>query len=599
MVIYMNQLYNRIAVIDTGCNPNYLGKNNICGYSLVIRKEQVEKILNYDDRIGHGTAVICIIDQIVSNSQIVAIKIDEAYCKKYGVSKWLYAALKYIYENECFDVINLSLGCYESDAVNYIEEICVKINQKGTIIVSAFDNNGIMSYPASFHSVIGIDSSPLLGVGKYIYVDEVVNIVAGAKKWNLPKICNEYSKSYGNSFVCPEFAAQIYNWLLEGVRPEKIKDALKLNAQQVMEEHNRNIRTGNKVHIKRAITYPFSKEISVLARFEDMLDFEIYGYYDHPLLGKTNIDIGASFNCNNSHKIQSIYDLDWSDNFDTVILSHVDVLSQTLRTKIAEQFIEKCLLHKKNLFLFDENDRFGKYSYNELEGIFENNNLWIKKPVKNHTINSQWGGKLYNISCPILCIAGTDSSQGKFTLQVALRYFLKKQNIKVCNFGTEPSSELFGFEGVYTFGYNAYMPFEGWKNIIAINHALHQLENSSPDIIITGLQSRTIAPNVATFKSYPIKQQEFITACSPDTYVLCINVDDSRSYIKRTIRYLESIFPSKVIALCINDVSCKISLLRLIGVKIGYKLLFGRKVFCLSSEKSLCKLSKRIIRYYK
>lgn len=83
----MEQLYNRIAVVDTGCNPNYVGKNSICGYSLVIQKEQVKKVFNYTDHVGHGTAVTCIIDQIVSNSQIVAIKIDESYCRKHGVAK--------------------------------------------------------------------------------------------------------------------------------------------------------------------------------------------------------------------------------------------------------------------------------------------------------------------------------------------------------------------------------------------------------------------------------------------------------------------------------------------------------------------------------
>ncbi|MBE5816202.1 MAG: DUF1611 domain-containing protein [Clostridiales bacterium] len=216
-------------------------------------------------------------------------------------------------------------------------------------------------------------------------------------------------------------------------------------------------------------------------------------------------DIGTAFACKNSHKIQSINDLNWSDNFGTVILSHVDILSQTLKINVAEQFIEMCLLHKKNLFLFDENDYFGKYPYVELVKIFERNNLWIHKPEKNCTVNFQWGGKLYNIHCPILCVAGTDSSQGKFTIQVALRNFLRRQNIKVSNFGTEPTSELLGFEGIYTFGYNAYMPFEGWKNIIAINYALQKLERDSPDIIITGLQSRTIVPNIAAFKSYPIK----------------------------------------------------------------------------------------------
>ena len=97
---------------------------------------------------------------------------------------------------------------------------------------------------------------------------------------------------------------------------------------------------------------------------------------------------------------------------------------------------------------------------------------------------------------------------------------------------------------------------------------------------------------------YSSKQQEFITACSPDTYVLCINMDDTLSYIKRTIKYLESVFPSKVIALCINDISHPICFIRLLGMRIKYRILFGKKIFRISSEKELNKLAKFVI-YYK
>lgn len=585
--------------MDTGCNPNYKGKNNICGYSLIFNRENILKIEKYDDSVGHGTAVTCIVDQMVSGAQIVVIKIDEDYCRKNGISKWLHAALNYIYLTEEFDVINISLGCYESDIINDIEEICKKLSQRGTILVSAFDNNGIMSYPASFDCVIGVDSNPLLEAGKYVYVDDVVNIISGEKKWNLPKMCNDYSKSYGNSFLAPEFTALIYNWLMKGIRPENIKNVLMQNAKQKINEYQCSICAEDEISIEKAITYPFSKEISVIARFEDMLNFDIYGYYDHPLLGKINTDIGTTFCCNNSQRIRSINDLDWSENFDTVILGHVDILSQTLRINIVEQIIEGCLQHKKNLFLFDEKDYYGKYSYEELTLLFKKCKLWIKKPEKRRIIDTQWGGKLYNIGCPVLCVAGTDSSQGKFTVQIALRKYLKKQNVNVSSFGSEPSSRLLGFEGVYTFGYNAYMPFEGWKNIIAINHTLHQLAKNSPDIIITGLQSRTITPKVAAFKSYPIKQQEFITACAPDTYILCINKNDSLNYIRRTIKYLESIFPSKVIALCVNDALSPISLFKFIVLRIKFGLMFLKRTYCLSSEKSLCKLAMYVIRYYR
>lgn len=116
---------------------------------------------------------------------------------------------------------------------------------------------------------------------------------------------------------------------------------------------------------------------------------------------------------------------------------------------------------------------------------------------------------------------------------------------------------------------------------------------------ITGLQSRTITPKVAAFKSYPIKQQEFITACAPDTYILCINKNDSLNYIRRTIKYLESIFPSKVIALCVNDALSPISLFKFIVLRIKFGLMFLKRTYCLSSEKSLCKLAMYVIRYYR
>lgn len=514
------------------------------------------------------------------------------------MTKWLSAALNYILLNECFDVINISLGCYDGEDVHSLGEVCKKLLQKGTIIVSAFDNNGIMSYPASFKSVIGVDSSSFIESGKYIYLDDVVNIVAATKKWNLPPICKDYSKSYGNSLVAPEFSARIYNLLLNGVRPEDIKNILKNNAKDIIGAPPNKYFVNLDMNINKAIVYPFGKEVSVLARFEELLNFDIGGYYDHPLLGKVGTRIGTKFRCKNTKSIQSINELDWNEDFDTVILSHVDMLSQILHKNIAEYFIEKCLTYKKNLFLFDEKEYYGRYAYEELVSIFKDKNLWIRIPHKNRDVNFQWGGKLYNTSAPVLCVAGTDSSQGKFTVQIALRKYLKQKNVVVNNFGTEPASELLGFEGCFTFGYNADMPFEGWKNIIAINHSLHQLELNSPDIIITGLQSRTIAPTVGAFRSYPIKQQEFITACAPDTYVLCINITDSISYINRTIKYLESVFPSKVIALCINDVSSSLSKFGLIKKQIKYKLVSGKTTFCLSSEKSLGNLADKIIHYY-
>lgn len=142
------------------------------------------------------------------------------------------------------------------------------------------------------------------------------------------------------------------------------------------------------------------------------------------------------------------------------------------------------------------------------------------------------------------------------------------------------------------------MPYEGWKNIIAINHEIHKLESFAPDLIITGLQSRTIVPEIAAFKSYPIKQQEFLMGCACDTYILCFNKYDSVKYIRRTVKYLESIFPSRVLCLCLNDVSLGADKLTKVLISVRNCFAFHRRTYYLSNKKSLEKMGELVIKYY-
>ena len=142
------------------------------------------------------------------------------------------------------------------------------------------------------------------------------------------------------------------------------------------------------------------------------------------------------------------------------------------------------------------------------------------------------------------------------------------------------------------------MPYEGWKNIIEINHDIHKLESFAPDLIITGLQSRTIVPEIAAFKSYPIKQQEFLMGCACDTYILCFNKSDSLKYIRRTIKYLESIFPSRVLCLCLNDVSFRTEKLTKILIFVRNHFALHRRTYYLSDKTSLERMGELVIKYY-
>ena len=596
----MRGFNNRIAIIDTGFSSDYIGKNNFSGYTLHVRNGKIFKSSNYTDKIGHGTAVGCILDKIVDNAEIVMIKFDYNYCEKHGFDKWLCLALEYIFLNENFDVINISFGFYHCFDVKRLNYICEKLKEEGTVITAAYDNNGAYSYPSMLKNVIGVCCSHNLIKKQYAFDESKLNILKPIKKWNLPKICGNYRNVSGNSFVTPEVTGHVFKLMKSGVAATEISCELKKNADFIFfGEMYGSTASIKKLEICKAITYPFNKEIRVIARNEAELEYKIVGYYDEPVLGNVGKLIGDFLNCDNKNKILSSKTIDWKDDFDTVILGHSELLSNLLGFDIKAYFIKMCLDYKKNLYLFDEDQFINGECFEKIEETFSFIGKWIKKPQKNIQIDysNEIECMLYNISCPVLCVAGTSSEQGKFTIQLALRKYLKKK-YNVCNLVTEPSGELLGCEGMYTFGYNTIMPYDGWKNIIAVNHEIHKLEYYCPDLIITGLQSRTIVPEIAAFKSYPIKQQEFLMGCACDTYILCFNQSDSIRYIRRTIRYLESIFPSRVLCLCLNDVSVRVDKLTKLLISVRNCFALHRRTYYLSDKTSLEKMGEQVIKYY-
>lgn len=98
--------------------------------------------------------------------------------------------------------------------------------------------------------------------------------------------------------------------------------------------------------------------------------------------------------------------------------------------------------------------------------------------------------------------------------------------------------------------------------------------------------------------SYPIKQQEFLMGCACDTYILCFNKSDSVRYIRRTIKYLESIFPSKVLCLCLNDVSAKANKLTKVLIFVRNYLAFRKRTYYLSDKVSLERMGELAVKYY-
>lgn len=84
--------------------------------------------------------------------------------------------------------------------------------------------------------------------------------------------------------------------------------------------------------IKKAVLFPFNKEMHSILRFEDKLDFEITYVYDTKYslrVGKnTNKEVKSD---SSGHIIKNIEKIDW-DSFDTLILGHIDMLISQMKS---------------------------------------------------------------------------------------------------------------------------------------------------------------------------------------------------------------------------------------------------------------------------
>jgi hypothetical protein len=56
-----------------------------------------------------------------------------------------------------YDVVHMSLGVRHYN--KRIEELCRELGDRGTLVISAFDNMGSISYPAALSTLIGVDAS--------------------------------------------------------------------------------------------------------------------------------------------------------------------------------------------------------------------------------------------------------------------------------------------------------------------------------------------------------------------------------------------------------------------------------------------------------
>lgn len=546
-----------VVIIDSGISSRHDFGNSISG-GISIVEGNGECVIEdgYEDEIGHGTAVADILLNTAPAVKIFCIKIFENEIVT-SLNKLCFA-LEYIYENIDCKLILISGGLTVLKEHIRLNSIINYLYNKKTYLISAFDNDGAVSYPAALENVIGIDISPDCNKKEeFELVEGSIIDIRGAGtyfrvKWVEPK--NIIIK--GSSFTASYITGLILNNLVNSEYYESKTDIINSLRQFAKRIHKttryKKIFNAQEfvTKIEKAIIFPFNKEIHSIAAFSDTIDFEIIDYFDVKYSNNINkrVDKVVSY-CNNNNKIiKSFQNIDWNSDFDTIICGHCDLLTKTIGYDILDYFITQCLKYNKRMYTFDNIYQYIK----DIDG--EKLKLFYFPFIDVTSIPQNRFGKLRYSSKPVVGVFGTSSNQGKYTLQLYLRKLFKERNFKVGQIGTEPSGFLFGFDNVYPMGYNSSVFVNTSAAVNVLNEMIWQSELNNPDVVIVGSQSGTIPYDFGNLSRYTFSQYDFLLGTLPDAFILCVNPNDEIEYIQRTVQYIECLIGAKNIGVVLYPI---------------------------------------------
>lgn len=523
-----------IAIVDTGIDECSLAYSNVKkqyvlkdnGNSTSIKEERAK------DCIGHGTEIA---NLIVKENPKAKLFILKAFDQFLSFVETLIAALSFLDKQADIDFINLSCGVTNINDINRLRQICDSLFTKNIILISAFDNNGALSFPAAFDSVIGIDVTTEKNINETFQNEYVVNYFLKDKYYRVSGLNNKKEIIRGTSYACAEMTGKLsanYNTL----EKRKRLSTLMKSSNKENELHTLNFK------INKAIIFPYNKESDCIIRQKEKLNFEIIGIFDEARKCRVGDII-------NGITIQDFSEINWDENFDTIILSCTDELEEITGCPYKDIIIEKSLKYSKQI-----------YSFERIQNLTEADNKRIFFPQTN-IVDSGWQnhGKMYKSSVPTVMVTGTNSKQGKFTLQTSLVDYFRKQNYTTGFLATEPSGYLFDADYVFPIGYNSTVNLNNdpYLYISTVNNAIRYIEEKNKDLIIAGSQSYSIQYDNSFLSQYSLTQHFFFLGVDPDIYILTVNLFDETEYIIRTVNYLNSLSDGKVFAFVISPFSIK------------------------------------------
>lgn len=503
-----------LVILDSGVN---LDCSNIdC---MTYTGQGWKKTIMRNDKLGHGTSVLSLIS---SQYKVCVFQLDGD--NVFDDYKKVFDAFQYIIEHLTCRFLLMSNGFISYN--RQFEHMCDDLTRKGIIIISAFGNQGAVTYPAAFESVIGVQGNPYIKNRSTFYVlqDSIIDVEAKSSAFNF----NNQRYLYGNSFA----AAYVASKLLSADRSVQTK---KEALQYLM---NSEVTT----NIQECAILPLNKENYNLLYNADLLQYKITKVYDI----KYASNIGKVINSLHSPAsflVENIEKINWN-SFDTMIIGHLHDFSKLIGRNLKIELLDSCLRYHKNVICYDTHE------INNYINLFKHERLRLVYPKAIKNTNQ---GKLYEFQTPIIAVVGTSRNQCKFTLQLQIIRVLKSAGVNVGMMGTEPNSELLGADASLAIGYDSIVNnISGYELLSLINMTMHIVDKKNKDIIITGAQSSFLPQYEFNLNQINLDSFAFLYGTKPDACILTVNISDSTEFIKRNIAALENLTNCKVILIALN-----------------------------------------------
>ncbi len=564
----------RIAVIDTGVDPSHAALAPVRGGAgLSLGTDGAVHVADdWRDATGHGTACagLCSRD-LHARLELLALRVVDD--RGTSTVRLLEAAIPWAVERGA-RVINVSLGApvWQEEARDRLRDVCAEAARRGALIIAAAGPDGTSALPAALEEVVSVGSAVCPLDTLYAADDANLDFLAKGDLQRVPWLAAQSVLAQGTSLAAAHVTNAACKILLQkpGLDPQGLRAALSALAiqgdsasrsarRQLVDAFYRDRTPRRAEGLGRVALYPFNKEAHALVRYRALAPFTLSAVADPPGKRLTGRDAGEVLG-EPPAGLPILASLDHAlEGVDSVILGHLEALQGEGARALLPALARRAITQGKGLYSFS---RLAGPELAELRVEAERRGLPFVDPTVSRAEvaplleGRRRAGEPLVHDCPVLGVFGTSRSQGKFSLQLALRAALAQMGYRVAHFATEPTGMLLGASVTLPTGHERGNDLSIEETASLAHLLVTELKNRErPDLLLVGGQSGAVPPS-PDFQRYglgSLSMLAFAAATQPDASVLVCNPEDPPEHVDRCRGALESVLHAPVIVAAFGD----------------------------------------------